>query len=65
MANKKYSIKEGVTFRPYGIKSLVTDAQLTDEVAEIFLKKNPSLLGTVIVENKKAKAEPEPKKKKK
>jgi hypothetical protein len=55
MSGKKYSIKEGVSFRPYGEKSLITSEMLTDEMAQMFLKKDPSLLGTVIVENEKEK----------
>lgn len=49
--HKKYSIKEGVLFRPYGEKSLLTDDKLTDSLAEYFLQKDPSLLGTVIIIN--------------
>lgn len=54
MNGKKYSIKEGVLFRPYGERSLITNDQLTNEMAEMFLRKDPTLLGSVIVENKKA-----------
>jgi hypothetical protein len=65
MATKKYSIKEGVDFRPYGPNSLITNDQLTDELAAHFIKKNPSLLGSVILENKVKlpKASAKPKKK--
>lgn len=47
-----YKIKEGIEFRPYGDASLITSEQLTDELAEYFIKKNPKLLNTVIVKIK-------------
>lgn len=50
MANK-YKIKEGVTFRPYGSFTEIKGEQLTDAMAEMFIKKNPFLLGKVIIKN--------------
>lgn len=49
MANK-YKIKEGVIFRPYGAMSSITNENLTDSMAEMFLKKNPSLLHSIFEE---------------
>jgi len=43
----KYSIIEGVTFRPYGDRSLITNESLTDELAEMFISKDKTLLGKV------------------
>lgn len=48
---KKYSIKEGVEFKPYGDKSLLTNDKLTDALAEHFIKKDPSLLGSVFIKS--------------
>lgn len=44
---KIYKIKDGVIFRPYGANSRLTNENLTDEIAQLFIKKNPSLLGSV------------------
>lgn len=69
MAN--YKIIEGKELRPSGPKSFVSPEDLTDELAEFYIKKNPALLGTVIekigsnkVENKKETTtkKPQPKK---
>lgn len=46
----KYKIIEGVVFRPYGANSQLTNENLTDEIAQLFIKKNPSLLGTVFID---------------
>ena len=34
----KYTLKEGVILKPYGINSKVTNDNLTDEMAELFIK---------------------------
>lgn len=36
---RKYILKEGVTLKPYGVNSLVTNDNLTDQMAELFIKK--------------------------
>lgn len=46
MANN-YKIKDGVIFRPYGAGSLLTNENLSDAIAEMFISKKPSLLNTV------------------
>lgn len=43
----KYKIKSGVKFRPYGPTSEITNANLTDIMAEMFISKNPKLLGVI------------------
>jgi predicted HAD superfamily phosphohydrolase len=43
-----YKIIEGRELRPNGPKSLIKPEDLTDELAEFFIKKNPALLGTII-----------------
>jgi len=43
----KYKIIEGVKFAPYGERSLITNENLTDEIAEMFISKDKSLLGKV------------------
>lgn len=43
----KYKIKSGVKFRPYGPTSEITNAKLTDVMAEMFINKNPKLLGLI------------------
>lgn len=57
MESSKYIIAEGAELRPYGPKSLIKAEDLTDELAELFIKKNPLLLGTVIlkIDEKKSK----------
>lgn len=49
--SKKYSIKEGVVFKPYGERSLLTNDKLTDSLAEHFISKDPSLLGSVFIKS--------------
>lgn len=64
MAEKKYRIKEGVEFKPYGERSLITNQHLTDEMAEMFISKDKTLLGTVFeLTNPVAKKADEAKKK--
>lgn len=57
MANN-YRIKDGVAFRPYGSGSLLTNENLSDAIAEMFISKNPKLLNTVFekVETEKSEA---------
>lgn len=50
MESPKYKIAEGAELRPYGPKSLIKAEDLTDSLAEFLIGKNPSLLGTVILE---------------
>lgn len=35
----KYTLKEGVVLRPYGVNSNLTNENLTDEIAELLIKK--------------------------
>jgi len=35
----KYKLKEGVILQPYGVNSKITNDNLTDEIAELFIKK--------------------------
>ena len=49
MGTPKYKIAEGAELRPSGPKSLIKAEDLTDELAEFYISKNPSLLGTVII----------------
>lgn len=56
-----YKIIEGQELRPNGPKSLIKPEDLTDELAEFFIKKNPALLGTVIQKTGSVKKE-QPKK---
>ncbi len=35
----KYSLKEGVILRPYGVNSSITNENLTDSIAELLIKK--------------------------
>jgi len=34
----KYKLKEGIVLRPYGVNSKIDNSNLTDEIAELFLK---------------------------
>ena len=34
-----YTLKKGVIIQPYGINSLLTDKNITDEIAELLIKK--------------------------
>ena len=34
----KYKLKEGIVLRPYGVNSLIDNSNLTDAMAELFLK---------------------------
>ena len=34
----KYKLKEGIVLRPYGVNSKIDNSNLTDEMAELFLK---------------------------
>lgn len=64
MSEKKYRIKEGVAFKPYGERSLITNENLTDAMAEMFIARDKELLGTVFEEtNPVNKATTEAKKK--
>lgn len=56
-----YKIIAGKELRPNGPKSLVKSEDLTDELAEFYIKKNPALLGTIIEKIGSVKKE-EPKK---
>lgn len=47
MSLTKYKIKEGVVFKPYGERSLITNEILTDSMAEMFIAKDETLLGKV------------------
>lgn len=35
----KYTLKEGVILRPYGVNSKLTNENLTDAIAELLIKK--------------------------
>lgn len=39
MDSKKYKLKDGIILRPYGQFSLVDNSNLTDLMAELFIKK--------------------------
>ena len=47
MAATKYKIKEGVVFKPYGERSSITNENLTDAMAEMFIAKDETLLGKI------------------
>jgi hypothetical protein len=47
MSTNKYKIKEGVVFKPYGERSSITNENLTDAIAEMFIAKDKTLLGKV------------------
>ena len=47
MAAAKYKIKEGVVFKPYGERSSITNENLTDAMAEMFIAKDETLLGKI------------------
>jgi hypothetical protein len=47
MIATKYKIKDNVVFKPYGKKSLITNENLTDAIAEMFIAKDETLLGKV------------------
>lgn len=36
---KKYTLKEGVILKPYGINSKIDNSNLTDAIAELLIKK--------------------------
>jgi len=48
----KYKLKEGIVLRPYGVNSLIDNSNLTDAMAELFLK-NGKAKDTDFVEEKK------------
>ena len=35
----KYTLKEGIILKPYGVNSKVTNNNLTDSIAELLIKK--------------------------
>ena len=35
----RYRLKNGVTLKPYGVNSFVDNSNLTDSMAELFIKK--------------------------
>lgn len=47
MIATKYRIKDGVVFKPYGERSSITNENLTDEIAEMFIAKDKTLLGKI------------------
>jgi hypothetical protein len=63
MTKNKYRIIEGVKFSPYGERSLITNENLTDEIAELFIGRDAKLLGTVFEKNVATKEEVKKKKK--
>ena len=53
MAQRKYKLKEGEVLRPYGVNSLVTNENLTDQMAELFIKKGRAKKEQFIIKNSK------------
>lgn len=51
----KYKLKEGIILRPYGVNSALTNENLTDEIAELLIKKGKSKKEDFIIneQNKK------------
>jgi len=48
-----YKLKDGVVIRPYGINSIVTKENLTDEIAELLIKKDKAKKTDFIIKQKK------------
>lgn len=48
-----YKLKSGIELRPYGVNSLVTAENLTDEIAELLIKKGRANKEDFIIKNKK------------
>ena len=51
----KYTLKEGVVLQPYGVNSLVTEENLTDEIAELLIKKGKATKEDFIIKLTKQK----------
>ena len=49
----KYTLKEGVVLRPYGVNSLLTNEYLTDDVVEMLIKKGRAELTDFIIKEDK------------
>ena len=52
---KKYILKEGIVLRPYGVNSLIDNSNLTDVMAELFLKNGKAKTEDFIQEKKEIK----------
>lgn len=65
MIATKYRIKDGVVFKPYGERSSITNENLTDEIAEMFIAKDKTLLGKIFEKVSEKKEEKKEVKKKK
>ena len=53
----KYTLKEGVVLRPYGVNSFIDNNNLTDEIAELLINKGRAKKEDFIIKetNKKVK----------
>ena len=49
----KYTLKEGVILQPYGVNSKLTNDNLTDEIAELLIKKGRAKDSDFILTTKK------------
>lgn len=49
----KYKLKEGITLKPYGVHSFVDNSNLTDSMAELFIKKGKAKKEDFIIKNNK------------
>tara|TARA_R110000796_G_scaffold97429_1_gene204403 strand:+ start:3189 stop:3395 length:207 start_codon:yes stop_codon:yes gene_type:complete len=49
----KYTLKEGVVLRPYGVNSLLTNEYLTDDVVEMLINKGRAELTDFIIKEDK------------
>lgn len=52
MVNKKYILKEGIVLHPYGVNSLLDNSNLTDDIAEMLIKRGDVQLSDFIEQKK-------------
>jgi len=46
----KYRLKDGVVLRPYGVKSLIDNSNLTDSIAELLLAKSKAKVSDFMIQ---------------
>ena len=47
----KYKLKDGVVLRPYGIKSVIDNSNLTDDIAELCISKGKATKEDFIIKS--------------